>query len=144
MTVEKLIIPKIAIIDDEHDIVEILSAFLKDDFPDIEKFTYTDVVVALKEIENKKINIILLDVNMPKIHGQNAFKQCMAFSHGCKVIMISGETSYTNVLTAFCDGASGFLYKPFKKSDVVEAVRINVKQITYWNEVLNRTLARKY
>ncbi|MBF0361169.1 MAG: response regulator [Oligoflexia bacterium] len=143
MLIEKLIVPKIAILDDEAHIVDILYSYIKDDFPNLEIFTYTDGTEALKDIASKKINIIILDVNLPRLHGQSVFKQCLGFSHGCKVIMISGETSYTNVLSAFCDGASGFIYKPFERKEVISSVKMCLEQINYWNEVLSRTVARK-
>ena len=135
-----LIESKIAVVDDEEDIVEVVGAILADEFPTIKRFLFTDPMAALDAIRKERINIVVLDLSMPKIHGTDLFHLCLKMAHGCRVILFSGAHSASQVVSAFSDGAQDFVFKPFSREEVISAVRHSVSDINRWNETIGRSV----
>ena len=52
------------------------------------------------------VDVVLLDINMPKMHGMKVLEHIMAFNHEAKVIIISTMATSENVKKAIMLGAS--------------------------------------
>lgn len=62
---------KIAIIDDEQNILEILSTYLEDDF---EVVTFSNPLFAIESIEKSNFDLVLCDIMMPQMNGLELLK----------------------------------------------------------------------
>lgn len=72
--------------------------------------TYTDPLVALKEIGGlEKIDVIFLDVDMPKITGIELAKEIRSLTH--KLVFTTAHTKYA--YDAFKADADDYLLKPY-------------------------------
>ncbi len=74
--------------------------------------------------EDKKIDMVLMDINLPKLSGRSAISQIKSFRPDLTIIAVtayaySGEKSKT--IEA---GADAFLTKPVKKENLYEAIDI--------------------
>jgi YesN/AraC family two-component response regulator len=67
-------------------------------------------------------DIVILDINMPKVDGLAAFKEISQTypDTGCIIISAQGDTAYLN--TAMSLGAQEFLLKPFTIEELNDAV----------------------
>jgi diguanylate cyclase (GGDEF)-like protein len=91
----------------------------------INVFAASDGREALNIIENKKIDIVLTDINMPEMDGQElliAIREKYNMTE-LPVIVISGDTQSGKFLKTLKLGANDFLTKPFLKEELV--LRVN-------------------
>src|ERR1700681_2339951 len=77
---------------------------------------------ALKLLETQKIDLILSDINMPKMDGLQmlaALKASARWRH-IPVVMITTEGGETKVAEAVKLGAAGYVRKPFTADQIKE------------------------
>jgi YesN/AraC family two-component response regulator len=67
-------------------------------------------------------DIVILDINMPKVDGLAAFKEISLTYPDTGCIIISAQRDTTNLNTAMSLGAQEFLLKPFSIEELNEAV----------------------
>lgn len=68
-------------------------------------------------------DLVLLDVDMPRLNGWETLKQLRAEQPALRVIMLSGGAVDSDAPNARSRGAAGFLGKPFKNDQLVQLVR---------------------
>ena len=77
-----------------------------------------------RHLQQKKVDLILCDINMPVMDGLEFVKQLpgMANAKGVPVVMITTEGNEANVVQALSAGARGYIRKPFTPGQVKEHV----------------------
>ncbi len=103
---------KIAIIDDEQDILNILSKFLSRS----EKFNidiFTNPQSALNIVINGDYDLILLDIMMPQMSGIEFLTEIKNSSSNAKVIMMTAYSTQDKMIDCEKLGADDYLTKPF-------------------------------
>ncbi len=113
---------KILIADDTHLMREMLKAALDPEKYQIvgEALTGEEAVAYYKE---KQPDLLILDINMPKMNGIDALTEVMAYDPKAKVIMCSDQKYENMIMMALKKGAKDFVIKPFTSSDVIIAVK---------------------
>ena len=69
------------------------------------------------------IQVVLLDMTMPRMDGGETFQAIRALRPDARVILMSGYSEQEAVNRFARDGIAGFLQKPFGLSDLVEVVK---------------------
>lgn len=69
-----------------------------------------------------KPNLVLLDINMPKIGGLQVLEEIRKSSPATMVLMVSVEASKENYEEATRKGAAGFVVKPFDAARLLEKI----------------------
>jgi two-component system chemotaxis response regulator CheB len=69
---------------------------------------------ALKLLETIRVDVILLDLEMPGMGGLKALPQIIATSHGAQILVVSSltEAGAEHTITALAQGAADTLLKP--------------------------------
>jgi len=103
---------RILIVDDEPHVLKVLELYLGR-----MKFTYEietcdDGKNAIKKVTSFNPHVCFLDNNLPTLSGIEILKEVKIINPMCKVIMISGDASPTNTISALRYGASDYLEKP--------------------------------
>jgi two-component system nitrogen regulation response regulator NtrX len=111
----------ILIIDDELGIRQTLAAILEDEKYRV--FSAGDAPAGLKILEDQKIDIVFLDVLLPKMGGLEALEQIHANWAGVEVVMISGHANIDMAVRAVKGGAFDFLEKPLSLDKVLTVCR---------------------
>ncbi|MBI2002747.1 MAG: sigma-54-dependent Fis family transcriptional regulator [candidate division NC10 bacterium] len=102
---------RVLIVDDDQAVRQALSRTL-------EKIGY-DVVVAedgqagLDRLRQGGIHIVLADLKMPKLSGQELLKAAKAIAPDVEVIVITGHGTVEEAVEAMKEGAYDFITKPF-------------------------------
>ena len=79
---------------------------------------------ALSAFDEKLVpDIVLMDISLPGMDGVEATRQVRGLSPTTRVIMLTVHDDEERVFEALCAGASGYLLKPSRPEEVVEAVR---------------------
>ena len=70
---------------------------------------------ALEILRNRKVDLVLSDINMPVMDGLEFVRQLQSVENakGVPVVMITTEGSESHVMQAISCGARGYIRKPF-------------------------------
>jgi cyclic di-GMP phosphodiesterase len=71
----------------------------------------------------KDYDVVLLDIQMPKLNGLETLKKLKAYSPDLSIIMVSASRDIENVRAALKEGAYDYVFKPFNVNDVDAVIR---------------------
>jgi response regulator RpfG family c-di-GMP phosphodiesterase len=103
---------KILIVDDDEDVVQVLSDFLELSGCEVHK-AY-DGQEALRILNKEKIDIVITDIKLPGTNGISLLERIKLIDHTIPVIMMTGYFEPGLVVDAIKKGASDFLMKPIE------------------------------
>lgn len=134
---------KVLVIDDEKDITYFLSEYLKD--LGYQVSTENDPEKAEKTLLSEEFDVVLLDVNMPRISGLKLLEKFRAIAPDVIVLMISALQNVELVVKCIQLGAYDYITKPILTLDQVH-IRIQraltERTIRAENHLLRRQLTR--
>jgi two-component system, NarL family, response regulator DevR len=110
---------------DDHDLVR---AGLKTALRGHDEFSVVgearDGNEAVREAIRLKPELAVLDVRMPKLSGIEACREIRSALPGTNVLMLTSYADEQAVMSAIVAGASGFMLKEIKTTDLIEAMRV--------------------
>jgi len=118
---------KVLIVDD-HEVVRLgLKAALEmeDDMETVGDFG--NAQVAIREVEIKQPDVVLMDVRMPGMDGISACRIIHDSVPGTKVVMLTSFSDEEAVFASIMAGASGYLLKNSGRAELLNAVRAVAK-----------------
>jgi len=101
---------RVLIVDDEAAIVEVLSEHFKADY-DVE--TALNGADALGAALRHRPDVVLLDLNMPRMNGVEVLRNLKQIDASIEVVMVSGNAEIRLTADALKNGAFGYVPKPF-------------------------------
>ena len=114
---------RICLADDHHLVRDGLRSLLEAE-PDLEIVCETgdggDVVGLVKRA---KPDVVLLDLMMPGLNGLEVTRQLQEVAPTTRVLILSMYASDASVTTALRNGASGYVLKGSRTSDLLKAIR---------------------
>ncbi len=78
---------------------------------------------ALRQFEEKRPDVVLMDITMPKMDGLTALQKILEKDPEAKVIMCSALGQQRLILQAIQLGAKDFIVKPFRPERVVGSIK---------------------
>ena len=111
----------ILIIDDEPGIRGTLASILEDEKYRV--FCSEDAVAGMEILDREKIDLVFLDVLLPKLGGLDALERIRADWPSLEVVMISGHANIDMAVRAVKSGAFDFLEKPLSLDKVLTVCR---------------------
>ena len=115
--------PTVLIVDDEENVRRVLQRIL-------ERAGYTVVVaqsgpeaIKLYRERGGAVDLVVLDVIMPRMGGQEVFRHLQEVDPGVKVLLSSGYSENGQAAEVLAEGARGFLQKPYDVETVLRRVR---------------------
>jgi diguanylate cyclase (GGDEF)-like protein len=111
---------KVLIVDDAPDTVEIIKKLLV--FEGYEVLTTSTGEEGVKKVELEKPEIVLLDISLPGIDGNEALRRIRKVDSIVSVIMLTAFATVDNAISALKEGASDFIKKPFENEHLVHLV----------------------
>jgi DNA-binding response OmpR family regulator len=114
---------KIAVIEDEPDILEVLSYNLKREGYDV--FTTSDGIRGLALIRKETPDLVLLDLMLP---GMDGVEICSALkkdpqTQGTLIIMVTAKGEESDIVLGLGVGADDYISKPFSPKELVARVK---------------------
>lgn len=116
-------INKVFIIEDDTIICQNLVFFLTNEGHDV-KFTLSSET-ALKTLTDNFFDIIILDINMPKITGFDICKEFRKFNQITPILMLTAYDEIEDKIKGFDLGADDYLTKPF----FMEELSLRIKSL---------------
>lgn len=116
----------ILIVDDEKAIVKMLEMMLKKEgFQNI--YTAHTGKDALSIIENKKIDIIILDVMLPDGSGFDLCPKIRQLTDAY-ILFLTAKVSDLDVLTGFATGGDDYVTKPFNPLEIAARIKAYIRR----------------
>ncbi|MBU0983760.1 MAG: response regulator [candidate division Zixibacteria bacterium] len=108
----------ILIVDDE----EIIRDFLSEVLEDYDISVACDGDEAIDKLRQKKYDLVITDLRMPRVPGEEVVKAAKEIDPNTKVIVVSGYSSLYTVSQSVNNGACAFLSKPFSIKELMQCV----------------------
>jgi len=108
--------PRILIVDDEPSLVRGLSYALERDGFEIE--VATDGEAAIEMALSHELDLIILDLMLPKVSGTDACRRIRGFSD-IPIIMLTARDSERDLVNGFEVGADDYVTKPFSAEELL-------------------------
>lgn len=125
------------VVDDEIDIVDILSDFLE--VSDFQVSKFTDAHELLKSLKKVHPDVILSDINMPGMSGLEMSKKVAEIRPHLPIIFVSAYITKDTILEGLANGVSGYIDKPFKESSITQQA-INAAKKYAALKLLNKSM----
>ncbi len=119
---------KILVVDDEHNIVDILRV-------NLEREGYTvvaayDGLQALEMAESQKPDLILLDCMLPKLDGFDVCRK-LRQKTSTPILMLTAKSEEIDKVLGLELGADDYITKPFSVREVLARVKAQLRRITF-------------
>ena len=119
----------ILVVDDNQEIVYSISELLRYEGYNILK-AY-DGMEALKILGDHKVDLILLDVMMPKMNGLSALMR-MRQNLKTPVIILSAKTEESDKVSGLTLGADDYIEKPYNAAELIARVKAHLRRYRVW------------
>ncbi len=124
---------KILIVDDDKEIVELLSIYVKNEgYEPVTAYTGKEAITKLATTPD--IALMILDVMMPNMSGIEVVKQVRKDSQ-IPIIIVSAKTADMDKIQGLITGADDYVTKPFNPLEVMARVKSLLRRTH--NEVTN-------
>ena len=119
---------KILVVDDEHDIADLLEVYLQNENYIVYKFY--SAKDALTCIEKEELDLAILDIMLPDISG---FSLCQKIreTHTYPIIMLTAKDEETDKITGLTLGADDYVTKPFSPKEIAYRVKAQLRRTEY-------------
>jgi DNA-binding NtrC family response regulator len=91
--------------------------------------TYLDPEDGLAAIKQNRPYMVLLDLNMPKIHGMQVLEEIVNFDPAIEVVLLTGDYSTASAVQAIQKGAADYLTKPVSIATLTNRVTKSLEEI---------------
>jgi len=114
---------RVLLADDEPDVRAVVRAMLET--LGYEVMEATDGVEAVEIFRQRaaEIDLVILDLVMPRLTGEAALAQMLRIAPGVPAILVSGYDESGRIREIVAAGFGGFLQKPFRRQDLGKKVR---------------------
>jgi len=115
----------VLIVDDEPRIREVVKEYcLLEGFNTLEA---EDGYQAIELVKNKKVDIIVLDIMMPKLDGFTTFSKIKEIKN-VPTIILSARTEEYDKLMGFEIGVDDYVTKPFSPKELIARIKVILKR----------------
>ncbi len=130
---------KILVVDDDKEIVSAISKLLE--LNDFKVYGAYDGVEALEVVNNKEIDLIILDYMMPRLDGMSVLKK-LRMDKNIPVIVLSAKTEDYDKVLGLQLGADDYVVKPYNPQELVARVNATLRRYMFLgskkNEIINQ------
>ncbi len=124
---------RILVIDDEAALGENIQRMLR--LPGVSVSTFVDPVKGLAEALAHPPELVLLDVRMPGMSGEEVFVRLHEAHPGLPIVFLTAFGSVESAVLAMRNGAFDYLQKPFKREDLLLVVNRALSNARLQHEV---------
>jgi DNA-binding NarL/FixJ family response regulator len=134
--------PRLLLADDHTLIVEAFTKLLESEFEIAG--TATDGLELLKNAPELRPDVVILDLNMPRLNGMEAGRQLKQILPLTKIVVLTMGEDFEFAAQALRQWASAYLLKKSAASELVRAIREVLKGRTYVTPRVARRLLEEF
>jgi len=136
--------PRLAVLDDEQRMADIISMVLRREGYSVD--TFTDPLAALAELEKQPFDLLLTDLRMPELDGVEVLRRAREILPELPIILITAHATVPTAIEAMRAGAFDYVEKPFDNTELKTLVKraLDVTRLSRENRYLRSELASRY
>ena len=119
----------ILVVDDNEEIVYSIGKLLK--YEGYQVVKAYDGMQALEALEKNKIDLILLDVMMPRLNGLSALMK-LREKYRIPVIILSAKTEESDKVSGLMLGADDYVEKPCNPAELIARMKAHLRRYRAW------------
>jgi len=137
---------KILIIEDEASIRRVLTKILSEENDTYQVEEAEDGVQGLEKIKNTDYDLVLCDIKMPKMDGEELLEAVKKIKPEIPIVMISGHGDMETAINTMRLGAFDYISKPPDLNRLLNTVRnaLDKKQLVVENKILKKKVSKNY
>jgi two-component system, NtrC family, nitrogen regulation response regulator NtrX len=137
---------KILIIEDEASIRRVLVKILSEESVTYQVEEAEDGVQGLDKIKNTDYDLVLCDIKMPKMDGEELLEAVKKIKPEIPIVMISGHGDMETAINTMRLGAFDYISKPPDLNRLLNTVRnaLDKKQLVVENKILKKKVSKNY
>ena len=137
---------KIAIVEDEEDLLELLEYNLSKEGYEVTGFLNTKYTTQF--IEEEEIDLLIMDRNLPGVEGSEYVQTLRKDGFTMPVIYLSAKDNDTEIEEGFLRGGDDYITKPFNMKELILRVKallrrtskkVNEKVLSYRDMTLDKS-----
>ena len=135
---------RIAVLDDEERMVEILAMVLRREGYEVHAFQQGKS--ALEALEAQPFDLLLTDLKMPGLDGIEVLRRAKALDPKLPVILVTAHATVSTAIAAMREGAFDYVEKPFDNDELKALVRraLDLSGLERQNRYLRAELRSRY
>jgi two-component system OmpR family response regulator len=118
---------KLLVVDDEPNIVELLSMSLR--YAGFEVETAMNGRDAVKAAQSFRPDVVLLDVMMPDLNGFDVLRRLRGEGAKVPVLFLTAKDATEDKVTGLTIGADDYITKPFSLEEVIARIRVVLRRM---------------
>jgi len=133
---------KILLVEDSPDHAELIIDIFEEDNANIKtkvilKKDGQEAIDYFQYEMQSQVSLVILDLNLPKVHGMDVLKFIKKNSKYCSipVIILSTSSDHKPIDEAYENGANGYFVKPISYEGLVEEIKILKKSIPRFGKI---------
>jgi DNA-binding NarL/FixJ family response regulator len=103
-----------------------------------------DGIVTVQAAQEKKPDIVLMDISMPELNGIEATRQIIESRPDTRVIMLSMHSDQRYIAECLKAGAVGYILKDCPTEELLTAIRAVASKQVYLSRKITESLVRDY
>lgn len=119
--------PRILVCDDDKEIVEAIDIYLSQEGYEVLK-AY-DGIEAMKVLEGEEVDLLVIDVMMPRLDGIRATLKIREINN-MPIIILSAKSEDADKILGLNVGADDYMTKPFNPLELVARVKSQIRRYT--------------
>lgn len=124
--------PCVLVVDDDREIVGVIAKLLEKESIDVVR-AYNGME-ALDVLMQKSVQLIILDVMMPKLDGLSATMKIRQ-TQNIPIIILSAKTEDSDKILGLSMGADDYVTKPFNSMELVARVKSQLRRYLYLGDM---------
>ncbi|MBQ0116753.1 MAG: sigma-54-dependent Fis family transcriptional regulator [Flavobacterium sp.] len=137
---------RILIIEDEASIRRVLVRILSEENDAYKVEEAADGLEGLEKIKNEDFDLVLCDIKMPKMDGEEVLMEVKKIKPEIPMVMISGHGDLETAVNTMRLGAYDYISKPPDLNRLLNTVRnaLDTKQLVVENKILKKKVSKNY
>ncbi len=120
----------ILVVEDDIDIIKLLKIYLENDGHNV--YSANNGIEALEIVEDIKIDLVVMDIMMPKMDGYELTKRVRE-RYNIPIIILSAKNEDSDKILGLNLGADDYITKPFNPLEIVARVNSNLRRFYHLN-----------
>ncbi|MDM5350595.1 response regulator transcription factor [Lysinibacillus sphaericus] len=117
---------KLLMVDDDAHIRELVRVFLQNE--GLEVIEATDGVDALSKLASEKVDMVIMDIMMPKMDGWALCEEIRSYHPDLPILMLTANGETAQKVKGFNLGTDDYLVKPFEPAELIVRVKSILKR----------------
>jgi DNA-binding response OmpR family regulator len=121
---------KILVVDDDPDILKVVSAFLE--LEGFKVYKASTIAEAKTLIERNSPDLVVLDIMLPDENGLEWLKEVKRFYPLTPILLLTAKSSVSDKVIGFELGADDYLSKPFEPLELVARCKVLLRKKDFY------------